>query len=196
MKYESLILASASPRRRELLSEAGYSFTVLTSPVEEPTRCPKDILPQVWPVCLAYAKAKAVQKHYKIKSATIIGADTIVILDGQILGKPKNRKHAKEMLSALSGKKHDVITGIALLNGEDEKLLKAVSVCRMKKLSARELETYLDSRLWEGKAGAYGIQDKDPRVDLISGEWSNVVGLPIVLLKKELKTFTTKTRRH
>lgn len=186
MKHDELILASASPRRRELLAEAGYAFKVLSSPVEEPTRCPAGIPLAMWPVCLAYAKAKAVQRHHRLNHATIIGADTIVILGHQILGKPKNRAHARRMLSALSGKKHEVITGLALLRGDEERVLKAVSICRMKKLSERELKAYLDSGLWKGKAGAYGIQDEDPFVSLISGEWSNVVGLPVALLKREL----------
>lgn len=189
MKKDLLILASASPRRRELLAAAGYEFKALTSPDEEPTLCPKGVMPEIWPVCLAYAKAQAVRRHYKIRHATIIGADTIVILDGKILGKPRDRRHARTMLSELSGKKHEVITGLALIGDQQEKLLKAVSVCKMKKLSPRELEAYLDSGLWQGKAGAYGIQDEDPFVSLLSGEWENVVGLPIKLLKKELKTF-------
>lgn len=192
MRQNKLILASASPRRRELLAQAGYSFQVLTSPIEEPTRCPKDILPEMWPVCLAYAKAQAVQRHYPTQNATIIGADTIVLLDGQILGKPRNRSHAKEMLSSLSGKRHAVITGLALISDQDEKIFKAVSICRMKKLSPQSLNAYLDSGLWKGKAGAYGIQDHDPFVSLISGEWSNVVGLPIALVKRELRSCLKK----
>ena len=187
-----LILASASPRRLELLQRAGYRPTVCVSPVEEPERRPAFIPIDVWPMLLAYIKAHHVQLAGKNKNALIVAADTIVVLDGQILGKPKSRTHAGKMLRHLSGRKHQVITGLAILRGGDLRLARAVSTCKIKKLSPTWLRGYLDSKRWQGKAGAYGLQDHgDPFVTLLAGEWSNVVGLPLKLLAAELRSLAT-----
>jgi len=189
MTNDSLILASASPRRAQLLREAGFSFTIQTSPVAEPTRKPAAIPTELWPMALAFIKAHAAQQKLRHKDALVIGADTIVVLAGRILNKPANRAHARRMLLCLSGKTHLVITGLALLRGDHHRLTRAVSVCRVRKLSPRWLETYLDSNLWQGKAGAYGIQDYNaPWVTLLTGERSNVIGLPMDLLKSELQS--------
>ncbi len=118
--------------------------------------------------------------------AIVLGADTIVVLGGKTLGKPRDRAHARRMLERLSGTTHEVITGLALLRGETSRFSRAVSVCRIRRLSPGFC-AYLDSGLWKGKAGAYGIQDHDdPWVSLVEGEWSNVVGLPLKLLAHEL----------
>jgi len=189
----SFILASASPRRAELLRAAGYRFRVLASPVDEPRRRPRDIPLDLWPTALAFIKAYGVaQMHPR---ATVLGADTIVLLDGKVLGKPRHRSDARAMLQRLSGRRHEVITGLALIcrgavGGTEDgtvRLSRAVSICRIRKLRPAWLETYLDTGLWRGKAGSYGIQDHDdPWVKLIRGEFSNVVGLPLELLAHEL----------
>jgi len=167
---------------------------VAPSPVEEPTRRPAAMPVDVWPIALAYWKAAAVQEGLAGQAAkrepTILGADTIVVLHGRILGKPRDRRHAREMLRRLSGTTHQVITGLALLCGQRHRFSRAVSTCRIRRLAEAWLTEYLDSGLWEGKAGAYGIQDHDdPWVTLVKGEWSNVVGLPMGLLGRELAAF-------
>ena len=186
-----LILASASPRRLELLTAAGYRLQVRPCPIEEPSTRPDFIPIDLWPMALAYIKAHHVQIALRNAGATIIAADTIVLLDGQILGKPRNAAHARQMLTHLSGRQHQVVTGLALLRGQTQRLSRAVSICKIKRLSPIWLNSYLRSDLWQGKAGAYGIQDVnghgDPFVTLLSGEWSNVVGLPLELLKSELR---------
>lgn len=188
-RHPKLILASASPRRLELLTAAGYHVQVRPCPIEEPATRPDFIPIDLWPMALAYIKAHHVQLALRNADATILGADTIVVLGGQILGKPTNAAHARQMLTQLSGRQHQVITGLALLRGQHHRLCRAVSICKIKKLSPAWINTYLRSNLWQGKAGAYGIQDEatgDPFVTLLSGEWSNVVGLPLCLLKTEL----------
>lgn len=190
-----LILASASPRRAELLARAGYRFKTMPSPVEEPARRLRTIPLELWPTALAFLKAYAVQQQLGDPRATILGADTIVLLDGKVLGKPRDRRHARQMLRTLSGRRHQVITGLALLRGPVHRFSRAVSVCRIRTLTAGWLETYLDSGLWRGKAGAYGIQDHDdPWVSLVRGEWSNVVGLPMELLARELAALNAMIR--
>ncbi|MGC9260455.1 MAG: nucleoside triphosphate pyrophosphatase [Phycisphaerae bacterium] len=182
-----LVLASASPRRAQLMREAGYQFRVVKSTVPEPSRRPAGVPIRVWPVCLALRKAQNVSARIKSHSI-VIGADTIVVHDGRIINKAVNRRHAEEILQSLSGTTHEVITGLVLLYGSYCRMESVVSVCRMKKLTTRQLHAYLDSNLWRGKAGAYGIQDfqHDPFVQLISGEHTNVMGLPLETLRREL----------
>ncbi len=187
-----LVLASASPRRAELMAAAGYSFSVMASRQAEPARRPASVPVRVWPASLAVHKAQAVAARLK-HPAMVVGADTIVVLDRRIINKARTRGHAREILRRLSGRRHEVITGVAIVCGEVCRFGSAVAVCRMKKMSDRWLERYLDSGLWRGKAGAYGIQDGpshggggDPVVELLAGEWSTVVGLPLELLNREL----------
>jgi septum formation protein len=186
-----LILASASPRRAELLTRANIKFQVLTSPAEEPEHKPAGIPTDLWPTCLAYMKATAVQKHLNDPLPLILAADTIVVHNQKILNKAPTRAHARRMLTALSGKKHQVITGLCLLQGPRVRLTRAIATCKFDRLSPTRLTAYLDSNLWRGKAGAYGIQDDfpNPFVHLIDGELTTVIGLPIPLLLAELSTF-------
>lgn len=202
-----LILASASPRRAQLLRHAGIPFQVFISPAPEPERKPPTIPVDLWPICLAYLKASAVQTHLrkitnqksKIKNSSppiILAADTIVVLDSpqqRILNKPRDRAHARRMLTSLHNKTHRVITGIALLQGPRVRLASAQATCRIHFPTRAALEKYLDSNLWQGKAGAYGIQDShDPFVTLLSGDFSTVVGLPMNLVQSELASFQEK----
>jgi septum formation protein len=195
-----LILASASPRRAALLRECGIPFRVVVSPAHEPARKPAGIPIDLWPMCLAYMKAQAVLNHLQDQKSTIeneksklpviLAADTIVVNDAQILNKARDRAHARSILRSLQGKTHRVITGICLLRGGRLRLASAEALCRVKKVSAAWLEKYLDSGLWRGKAGAYGIQDShDPFVHLVSGDFSTVVGLPMALVQSELASF-------
>ena len=185
--FPELVLASASPRRAELMRQAGYEFRVARSALPEPSRRPASVPIRVWPVSLALRKAQSVAGTVKSR-ATIIGADTIVVHDSRIINKAANRRHAEAILRSLSGTTHEVITGLVVLRGAECRMESVVSICRMKKLSERQLRTYLDSNLWRGKAGAYGIQDSPdaPFVKLISGEYSNVMGLPLDALRRVL----------
>jgi septum formation protein len=184
-----MILASASPRRAELLRAAGFEFEVRVSPVQELSRKPAGIAVELWPMCLAYMKASAVAERWQSDGAVVLGADTIVVVDGKLLNKPSGRSHAKRMLQTLSGKVHRVITGICLLAGGEKRLASAQATCRIR-FTPGKLEAYLDSGLWKGKAGAYGIQDDhDPFATLIEGDVTTVIGLPMKLLKRELASF-------
>ena len=190
-----IILASASPRRAELLRAAGIRFQVIVSLAHEPERKPAGIPVELWPICLAWMKAIAVQTQIKnqkskIKNAIILAADTIVVEGSRILNKAADHSHARRMLLSLQGKTHRVITGIALIQGDRLRLGSATAVCRMKHFSLALLESYLASGLWKGKAGAYGIQDDhDPFVELIEGDFTTVVGLPMRLVQSELASF-------
>ncbi len=125
-----------------------------------------------------------------MRSPVILAADTIVVNGTQILNKARDRAHARQILQSLQGKTHRVITGICLLRGDRLRLASAEALCRVKKVSAAWLERYLDSGLWRGKAGAYGIQDShDPFVRLVRGDFSTVVGLPMALVQSELASF-------
>ncbi len=188
-----LVLASASPRRAELLRRAGYTFLVMPSETPEPEQKPAVVPVEIWPAVLALIKARDVAARRP--DAITLGADTIVEYRGNIINKPRDQVHAREILMALSDTTHRVITGIALLCGEHLRFASAISVCRMARLSADFLAEYLRSGQWRGRAGAYGIQDLDTQVSLVSGEWSNVVGLPMELLRSELLSMDAVTKR-
>ncbi|NNM88050.1 MAG: septum formation protein Maf [Phycisphaerae bacterium] len=187
--HATLVLASASPRRAELLRRAGYKFIIRPSRCRELCKKPSSIPVEVWPVCVAMAKALAVQQR-RHGDEIILAADTIVVVDGRILNKAHHRGQARAMLSLLMGRTHRVMTGMVLLADGAERMACATTVCRMKKASSDWLEKYLDSGQWRGKAGAYGIQDPvvegHRMVRVISGEWHNVMGLPLDLLRQEL----------
>jgi septum formation protein len=179
-----LVLASASPRRQELLREAGYEFTVFPANIDE------EIYPNLLPVELArhlsFEKAKAVAGRFA--GDVVLAADTVVAFGDRSLGKPEDADDAKKMLSLLSWTTHIVITGVTVMQKESEvqQTRHVMSAVRMKKLTAKEIEDYVASRLWEGKAGGYGIQDKDPFVEKVSGSYSNIVGLPMEVVSKML----------
>ncbi|MDO5146583.1 MAG: Maf family protein [Eubacteriales bacterium] len=183
-----IILASGSPRRRELLSQAGYAFTVEVSEVDE--RIPKE-KPGKMVEELSLRKAKAVADTKK-EMCTIIGADTVVALAGEILGKPEDEADAKEMLLALSGKTHQVYTGVSLLlmrGGEcvGEKSFHVQTDVTMRKMTGEEIEDYIATGEPMDKAGAYGIQGKAAVfISGICGDYYNVVGLPICELTQKL----------
>lgn len=173
-----IVLASSSPRRADLLREAGYRFRVRPSEVEEP---PYDhfLSAEAYAVHAAWLKARHVATFEK---GWILGADTVVASGSRILGKARDRAHAEEILRTLMGTRHECITGVCLfLGGGGPAIVDSVAtVVEMKRLAEGELHQFLDSGSWEGKAGAYGIQDKDdPLVRVVEGSWSNVVGLPL-----------------
>ena len=182
----SYILASQSPRRRELLSVITDDFTVMPSGVEEIV--PDEIEPFDSPEYLARIKALDIAKDYP--DDIVIGADTSVFLGDFVLGKPTDRKNALSMLKALSGKTHFVITGCAIVKGDRCESFSVKSEVEFYQLSDDEINAYLDTDEPYDKAGAYGIQAKGALlVKEIRGDYFNIVGLPIAELNKRLKIF-------
>jgi septum formation protein len=181
-----LILASASPRRRQLLAVAGYAFEVDPSDVDEPEP-PDGTDPAVYAALLAWKKAEAVARRRG--SGLILAADTTCAVDRHILNKPLDRADARRMIRLQEGRDTDVLTAICLFRADRWEWAGAVeiSVVRFRALGDDEREAYLDTGRWEGKAGAYGVQDRDPFVSVTSGSFSNVVGLPMERLAELLQ---------
>jgi septum formation protein len=190
---QRLILASASPRRRMLLEEAGYLLEVDPSGFEEPKPSPQ-ISPAEYAAHLAWRKAAAVAQRRKM--GLILGADTVCEIAGEILNKPRDRADAERMIRLQEGHDTDVISGICLYRAGLEEWVGAVeiSVVRFRPLCDRERNDYLDSNRWHGKSGGYGVQDFDPFVELIKGSFSNVVGLPMEKLAELLQNYPELVR--
>lgn len=180
-----IILASQSPRRKELLELAGIKHRVIVSQVDEILDQDLDVAGQVQD--LAIQKACAVAELYP--QETVIGADTIVVLDGKILGKPKNEEDAFNTLKALLGRKHQVMTGIGIINKEKELLTSFVNITEVEFYYVTDewILNYIKSGEPMDKAGSYGIQGKGfELVKSISGDYYSVMGLPIAALKRTL----------
>lgn len=179
-----LILASGSPRRKELLARTGRPFRVIVSDADETAAA--DMKPTGIAMRNARAKALAIAANVP-DSATIIGADTIVVLDGCVFGKPTDEDDARRMLGELAGKTHQVITGVCLVRGgQCETFAETTSVC-FRELSASEIDAYIATGEPLDKAGAYGIQGAAGAfVDHIEGDYDNVVGLPVARLERAL----------
>jgi septum formation protein len=176
-----LILASASPRRFDLLTRLGVDFTIETSGVNETALALKGS-PEVQAVASAHAKAHAVAGRFL--NRWVLGADTVVVLEDEIFGKPDNKHEAARMLRRLSGQTHRVVTGIALCKQKDGALEEwtdyEVTLVRMGSLTDEEIAAYVDSGEPMDKAGAYGIQDRGAfLVQGVEGCYFNVVGLPL-----------------
>lgn len=181
-----VVLASASPRRRELLEMLGVcDFDICPAVGEEKTeagRSPAET------VC-ALSRAKAEEVGAKYGDAVIIAADTVVFCSGRIFGKPKSEREAKLMLTELSGKTHEVYTGLTVIQGEKLISEAECTKVRFRELDEAEIKAYISSGEPMDKAGAYGIQGKASLfVEGIEGDYFNVVGLPICRLGKMLKT--------
>jgi septum formation protein len=187
-----LILASASPRRRLLLAEAGYRFEVDPSDVDEPPPAPGTPVAD-YVALLAWKKARAVGERRKI--GLILAADTACAVGDEILNKPVDRADAERMIRLQEGRDTEVVTGMCLYRADRGEWVGAVesSVVRFRPLSDEERDGYLDSGRWEGKAGAYGVQDDDPWIAIPSGSWSNVVGLPMERLGAILRDYPALT---
>lgn len=177
-----LILASRSPRRRQLLAEAGYDFSVV--PPSDSAECGmcSGENPAQMVARLAYQKAADVAQRFT--EGLVLGCDTIAECDGQILGKPEDAPHARQMLQTLSGRQHRVFSGVCLwsLPGREPLVRVDTTTLRMDALSHDQLDEYIESGGWEGKAGAFGYQDRLGWVHIVEGSESNVVGLPMELL--------------
>ena len=181
-----IVLASASPRRQELIKLISEEIKVHPSDVDE--TLPEGISAEAAPEFLAVKKAAAVAKEYP--NDTVIGSDTSVIVDGLILGKPCDRENAKRMLGLLSGKTHKVITGCAVFKNGRSISFSEVTEVKFHTLSDREIEEYLDREEYKDKAGAYGIQGyASLLIEGINGDYFNVVGLPVSRLNRLLRRF-------
>ncbi|CVI72287.1 Septum formation protein Maf [Clostridiales bacterium CHKCI001] len=208
MYLPNIILASASPRRKELLEQAGFSFTVIPSQKEEiiTRTIPNEIVEE-----LSFQKAQDIALK-QTEPALIIGADTIVSLNGTIMGKPVNEEHAFQMLHSLQGQTHQVYTGVTIFLRQDNPRFLTFSECTevtMYPMTEEEIHSYISTKdpmdktnvhiwntknisyQWEDKAGGYGIQTSfgAKYIKKINGDYNNVVGLPISRLYQELKSF-------
>ena len=193
---KKIILASASPRRKELLSQIGLEFTVMPSDIEED---PKSTLPQDIVIELSKEKARdiwgKIGRDDKCDNSLVISADTIVTIEGEILGKPKDEEDAVRMLSLLSGKEHQVYTGVTMIwineDGKQEEY--SFYVCTgvlMYRMNRAEIMEYVCSGEPMDKAGAYAVQGRAAAyIKSIRGEYSNVVGLPVGRLYQEMKAW-------
>ena len=183
-----LILASSSPRRRELLDSLGLSFEVIIKPVSEDV--PPGTAPYRVVEMLAERKARAVADERS--QGLVIGSDTIVAYQNKILGKPRNEAHAREMLHMLQGSSHDVYSGLAVIDCQSKKTIVTYqrTKVKFKSLTADEIDAYIASGEPFGKAGAYAIQGlASVFIEGIEGCYSNVVGLPLKCLADVLKKF-------
>ena len=197
MTEKTIILGSASPRRRELLAQIGAEFEVRVSNKEEVyhSNVPEEIVKE-----LALMKAENVAEELAeenpagaVKSTVVIGADTIVVLDGKILGKPADEADAVRMLSSLQGRRHDVYTGVAVLdydeNGEKHVYNYPVGTAvYVNEMTEEEIRAYVETKDPLDKAGAYGIQGRFAvHIDRIEGDYYNVVGLPVSRVYRTLR---------
>ena len=191
-----LILASGSPQRKLLLEEAGYRFTVIVPPLEEPDDILAKLLPSQQAEALSFFKARCVADMHP--NCLVLGADTIVALGGEVMGKPADADDARRMLRALSGKRQAVITGVTLLGPGGERLIASdVTNVTMRPISPTEIEDYIASGEWMGKAGAYAIQETADRfVQKLEGSFSNVVGLPMEMIEKMLGELMARPEKH
>ena len=192
------ILASQSPRRKQLLAWADIEFDVIVSEAAEDFPAGMDV--QEVPVHIAQKKAIAVQEKIKLEfpihqGKWIIAADTIVVLENEIIGKPMDRVDAINILQKLSGKTHRVITGVFLINDIESRNFSETTLVHFHPLTLAQIEYYVDQYQPYDKAGAYGIQDWIGVVGIqgIEGDFYNVMGLPVSKLLSYLPTSTTKT---
>ena len=180
---ERLILASASPRRRELLASLTPRFDVQPCSRVEPQHKPDTLSPPAWAEALAYFKARAVAEGNR--GCWVLGADTVVVCRGQLLGKPADADHARRMLELQAGRESAVITGVSLVRVAErvERIIRHDRTRVWMRDDTAAIAAYVAGTEWRGKAGAYGIQDVGDRlIQRIAGSFSNVVGLPLECL--------------
>lgn len=190
-----IILASASPRRRELLEQGGIPFTVIPSQAEEKitTEQPGQVVEE-----LSYLKCSDIYEK-SLGDVLVIGADTVVASEGKILGKPSSQKDAVKMLQSLQGREHEVYTGVTIMAREGNENRKKTFHEKTKvvfyPMSDEEIRSYVNTGEPMDKAGGYGIQGKSAVfIKEISGDYNNVVGLPLARLYQELKNMGIESR--
>ncbi len=191
-----LILASKSPRRKELLKQIGIPFVVVVSDAEEVSG--NSWTPAALVVENAKRKARAVAEKYP--DSPVLGADTVVSSEGKIFGKPKDKDEARKMLTALSGKMHEVTTGLALINRNEIRTTNVTTKVFFDTMTKADIDAYIATEESMDKAGAYAIQGKAARfIEKIEGSYSNVVGLPLnalIQLSKDLNLFPLAVSRQ
>jgi septum formation protein len=183
-----LILASASPRRAELLTAAGFEFEVVPTGIDE-TPDPQESA-EAYVLRVASEKAHAAREKFFDADSVILAADTEVVVDGEILGKPATAEHAREMLHLLSGRTHDVLTAVVVHATGRERAEVVRTRVEFATMTAAEIESYVATGEPMGKAGAYAIQGYAARfIVRIDGSWSNVVGLPVHTVHRLIGAF-------
>ncbi|MFC1713991.1 Maf family protein [Candidatus Poribacteria bacterium] len=188
-----LILASASPRRRQLMEQIGLTFEVMPSNVDEDDIVGHDPLMNIQAIALHKARAVAA----RLEDGIVIGADTQILMDGEILGKPSDEADAARMLLKLSGRTHRAITGVALVDASThvEETWVETTLVTFRELLESEISAYVDTGEPMGKAGAYGIQGRAAAfVEKIEGCYFNVVGLPLAKLVQNLKKWSGRKK--
>jgi septum formation protein len=192
----TLILASQSPRRKKLLRQIGLKFKIIPSNSAEliqPAQTPQENAQRI-------ALEKATEVSQRLRHGIVVGADTIVVLDRHILGKPKSKEDARRMLRMLSGREHSVFTGFALIDVKTKKQMSSVEETRVRfrKLDEEEIADYVNAGSPMDKAGAYGIQDDYGAVfvEKIQGCFYNVVGFPLARFYTALKKFTAELEKE
>jgi septum formation protein len=180
-----LVLASASPRRQDLLREAGFAFDIEPANIDEDD-VPDGLTPGVLAEHLAFEKARAVSRARP--EDVVLGADTVVAFGDHPLGKPADADDARRMLQLLGGTTHVVVTGVAVVHRAANlvRRCRVMSAVHMRVLTPAEVEAYVKSGDWQGKAGGYGIQDRDPFVTRTAGCHTNIVGLPMTSARRLL----------
>jgi septum formation protein len=188
---KKIILASGSPRRKQLLTWAEISFETIVASTNE--SYPENLIHEEIAIYIATNKALAVQKKYlsNVDDYTIIAADTIVVLENKIIGKPSDREDAVKILSGLSGKTHQVITGVCLLSKSKKIVFAEKTEVEFHELISSQIEHYVDNYKPYDKAGAYAIQEwiGVTGIKMIKGDFYNVMGLPVSRVVKELEKF-------
>lgn len=184
-----IILASASPRRRELAEKLGYEFEVMSVSADEAFDA--ELSPEENVEAAAVRKAAAGARAAKLAdNDVVLGADTVVVQDGRVLGKPHSRAEAKAMLTALSGKSHVVLSGVGIIAASRSMSFCAKTTVRFSPLSEAQIEEYLNSGEPFDKAGAYGIQGQAAKfIEGIDGDYYNVMGLPINRIYRVLRAY-------
>ena len=183
LNMENIILASSSPRRKRLLSEAGFNFEIIVSDAEE--ICDKFMIP--WDLTVQNAQIKASPIAQNNQEKIVIGADTVVSLDNEIFGKPSDMEEALKMLARLSGRTHIVTTGVCIIQKEKNETFYVNTEVTFKPLSGKEISQYVKVINPLDKAGAYAAQDHGELIiEKYSGSFTNVVGLPMSEVKEAL----------
>lgn len=186
---QKIILASASPRRHELMEKAGFHFEVKYVSIDE-ERFEQTLPPEEVPQFLAKGKAEA-SLHLLSEGEILLTADTVVVLDGQLLGKPTNAAMAQSFIRRLAGNTHRVATGVCLMNAERQRVSVDYTDVTLAEMTDEEIEFYVERYQPFDKAGGYGIQDWIGicKVSKIEGSYTNVMGLPMQLVYRELQAF-------
>jgi septum formation protein len=196
-QFPNMILASASPRRKNLMTEAGYNFTVVKPDIDESAFPTDGISACKYAMKLALAKAKSVASGHP--NSLVIGADTVVDFLGQIIGKPTDAEDARRITKKLFSTPHKVITGIAIIRHADgtELIESDTTTVYPRKMTTEQITKHIAGGTWQGKAGAYAIQETgDEFVERIEGSLTNVMGLPMELLQSLLTRLKVSPRRE